>query len=103
VFVAHEKHVALQVPKEVPKEKKRTLLPILEQAYILQVDVLSVGGKTSSLTIGSSISRTTKPIVAIGVGGKQLPSQSFGRSHLPPSRTSRLKALCCLKSVKVVH
>jgi hypothetical protein len=42
----------LQVAKEVAKEKKGTLPPILEQADVLQVDVLNVGGKSSSLAIG---------------------------------------------------
>ncbi len=66
-FVAHEKRVALQVAREVVKEKKGALPPILKQ-----VDVLCGGGKSSSLTIGSSISRSATVVVAINVGGKQL-------------------------------
>jgi hypothetical protein len=48
------------------KEKKRALLPILKQA-----NVLCGGGKSSSLTISSSISKHAKAIVAISVGEKQ--------------------------------
>jgi hypothetical protein len=68
-LVAHEKCMALQVARDVAKEKKGTLPPILEQVY-----VLNVGGKSLSLTISSFISRTTKPVATIGVKGKQLPS-----------------------------
>ncbi len=65
-LVAHEKCVALQVARKVVKEKKGALPPILKQA-----DVLCGGGKSSSLTIGLSISKSVKVIVAIGVGGNQ--------------------------------
>jgi hypothetical protein len=53
--------VALQVAREVAKEKKGTLPPILEQADVLQIDVLNVGEKSSSLIIGSFVSRIIKP------------------------------------------
>jgi hypothetical protein len=100
-FAMHEKCVALQIAREVVKEKKGALPPILKQADVLQVDVLCGGIKSSSLTIGSSISKNAKAIVVIGVGGKQPHGQSSGRSHLPPYGTSRLNALHCLKPVKV--
>jgi hypothetical protein len=95
-FTTHEKCVALQIAMEVVKEKKGASPPILKQT-----DVLCGGKKSSSLTIGSSISKNAKVIVAVGVGGKQPHGQSSERSHLPPYGTSRLNALHCLKLVKV--